>query len=61
MLEEEPRTYTGDPRSKDVDSNSIYKGRIRKGNWNGGERINMERGECKVSSLNPFGRTVGCL
>jgi hypothetical protein len=33
----EQRTYTGDPRSKDVDGDSMYKGTIRKGNWNGGE------------------------
>ena len=35
----EPKTYTGDPRSKDIGSDSMYKGTITKGNRNGGEGL----------------------
>ena len=39
MLAGEPKTYRGDPRSKDVGSDSMYKGMITKGNQNRGEGL----------------------
>lgn len=35
----EQKTYTGDPRSKNIGSDSMYKGIITKGNRNGGEGL----------------------
>ena len=39
MLAGEQKTYRGDPRSKDVGTDSMYKGTITKGNRNGGEGL----------------------